>query len=88
MIDKESLVIATKLPVLDDSIKSPLMKNEDGDGVVTASYAIFYRDYKSETPAAVVGFQYLYSNFHDVFFSMTGKNVRDDEVRIKKNQKC
>lgn len=81
MIDKESLVIATKLPVLDDSIKSPPhIKNEDGDIVVTASYAIFYRDYKSETPAAVVGFQYLYSNFHEIFFSMTGKNTDDNGV--------
>lgn len=82
MIDKESLVIATKLPVLDDSIKSPPpIENEDGDVIVTASYAIFYRDYKSETPAAVVGFQYLQSNFHDIFFSITGKNIRDGEVR-------
>lgn len=75
MIDKESLVISTNLPVLDDTIKSPpRIENEDGDITVTSSYAIFYKDGESETPAAVVGFQFMYSNFQEIFFNMTKNN--------------
>ncbi|CAH1639873.1 unnamed protein product [Spodoptera littoralis] len=54
MINKESLVVATPLPVLDDIIKNPpKVINEDGDITLTASYAIFYKDETSETPASV-----------------------------------
>ncbi|CAH2102250.1 unnamed protein product [Euphydryas editha] len=75
MIDKESLVISTNLPVLDDTIKSPPpIENDDGDITVTSSYAIFYKDGESETPAAVVGFQFMYSNFQEIFFNMTKNN--------------
>lgn len=75
MIDKESLVISTNLPVLDDTIKSPpRIENDDGDITVTSSYAIFYKDGESETPAAVVGFQFMYSNFQEIFFNMTKNN--------------
>ncbi|XP_041974818.1 voltage-dependent calcium channel subunit alpha-2/delta-3 isoform X2 [Aricia agestis] len=77
MIDKESLVIATPLPILDKTISSrPEITNENGDITITASYAIFYKDGNSETPAAVVGFQYLYSNFFEIFSNVT-KNSRD-----------
>lgn len=72
MIDNESIVVATPLPVLDDTIVSrPSIENDDGDITVTASYAIFYKDGNSETPAAVVGFQFLYSNLYDVFYGIT-----------------
>lgn len=80
MIDKESLVIATKLPVLDKMIASrPPVANDDGDIIITASYAIFYKDGDSKTPAAVVGFQFMFSNFQDIFFKMT----ESTEVRIR-----
>lgn len=71
-INKESLVIATPLPVLDDAILSPPpVQNEDGDITITASYALFYKDGDSETPASVVGFQYSYLNFFDRFLKLT-----------------
>ncbi|XP_045449056.1 voltage-dependent calcium channel subunit alpha-2/delta-3 [Melitaea cinxia] len=83
MIDKESLVISTNLPVLDDTIKSPpRIENEDGDITVTSSYAIFYKDGESETPAAVVGFQFMYSNFQEIFFNMTKNN---DELNCEED---
>ncbi|XP_072941901.1 voltage-dependent calcium channel subunit alpha-2/delta-4 [Epargyreus clarus] len=75
MISPEALVIATPLRILDDTIQNrPNIENDDGDITITASYAIFYKDGKSETPAAVVGFQYQYSNFRDIFFNMTNRN--------------
>lgn len=61
---KESLVIATPLPILDKIIKhKPKVQNDDGDITVTASYAIFYKDLNISTPASVVGFQFSYKNF-------------------------
>ncbi|XP_049879947.1 voltage-dependent calcium channel subunit alpha-2/delta-4 isoform X2 [Pectinophora gossypiella] len=72
MINKESLVIATRLPILDDTIKNrPPVENEDGDITMTATYAMFYRDGDSETPASVVGFQYSYLKFHERFGNIT-----------------
>lgn len=70
-------MIATRLPILDDTIMSaPPVKNEDGDITITSSYAIFYKDGESETPASVVGFQYSYLNFFDRFIKLTkGSNV-------------
>ncbi|XP_037968616.2 voltage-dependent calcium channel subunit alpha-2/delta-3 isoform X1 [Plutella xylostella] len=74
MINKESLVIATPLPVLDDTIQDePSVENEEGDITITASYAIFYKDGNSETPASVVGFQFSYLNFISRFLSITNK---------------
>lgn len=61
---KESLVIATPLPILDKIIKHrPRVQNDDGDITVTASYAIFYKDLNISTPASVVGFQFSYKKF-------------------------
>ncbi|XP_034830585.1 voltage-dependent calcium channel subunit alpha-2/delta-3 [Maniola hyperantus] len=89
MIDKESLVIATNLPVLDKSIKSrPAITNTDGDIIVTASYAIFYKDGDSETPAAVVGFQYMFSNFQEIFFKMTESTEGDLKCDEYSNYDC
>ncbi|XP_026738647.1 voltage-dependent calcium channel subunit alpha-2/delta-4 isoform X1 [Trichoplusia ni] len=72
MINKESLVVATPLPILDDIIQNPpSVINEDGDITLTTSYAIFYKDYKSETPASVVGFQFSYLKFYERFLHIT-----------------
>ncbi|KAJ8736160.1 hypothetical protein PYW08_006816 [Mythimna loreyi] len=72
MINKESLVVATPLPVLDDIIKNPpKVINADGDITITSSYAIFYKDGNSETPASVVGFQYSYLKFYERFLQIT-----------------
>lgn len=72
MISKESLVVATPLPFLDKTIKNPPpVRNEDEDITITASYAIFYKDGESETPASVVGFQYSYNSFFERFKSIT-----------------
>ncbi|KAH9641729.1 hypothetical protein HF086_003855 [Spodoptera exigua] len=76
MINKESLVVATPLPVLDDIIKNPpKVINEDGDITLTASYAIFYKDETSETPASVVGFQYSYLKFYERFLEITNISI-------------
>ncbi|PZC75536.1 hypothetical protein B5X24_HaOG205963 [Helicoverpa armigera] len=76
MINKESLVVATPLPVLDDIIKNPpKVINEDGDITITSSYAIFYKDGNSETPASVVGFQYSYLKFYERFLQITNIDV-------------
>ncbi|XP_023935814.1 voltage-dependent calcium channel subunit alpha-2/delta-3 [Bicyclus anynana] len=89
MIDKESLVIATKLPVLDKIIKSrPPVANKDGDIIITASYAIFYKDGDSKTPAAVVGFQYMFSNFQDIFFKMTESTKGELKCDEDSNYDC
>ncbi|XP_028034568.1 voltage-dependent calcium channel subunit alpha-2/delta-4-like isoform X1 [Bombyx mandarina] len=72
MINKESLVISTPLPILDDIIQNkPPVQNEDGDITVTSTYAIFYKDGESETPASVVGFEYSYLSFYDRFMEIT-----------------
>lgn len=81
MINKESLVVATPLPVLDDIIeKPPQVINDDGDITLTASYAIFYKDGNSETPASVVGFQYSYLKFYERFLEITNITL-DASVR-------
>lgn len=72
MVNNESLVIATTLPILDDIIKKkPVLINEDGDIILTASYAIFYKDGNYSTPASVVGFQYSYLKFYERFLHIT-----------------
>ncbi|XP_045495247.1 voltage-dependent calcium channel subunit alpha-2/delta-3 [Colias croceus] len=84
MISKESLVIATPLPILDTTISSrPSIRNEEDDITITASYAIFYKDGNSETPAGVVGFQFLYSNFYEIFQNITNKD--GDELACDKD---
>lgn len=84
MINKESLVIATRLPILDDIIeqkyKTPV-ENDDGDITITASYAIFYKDGDSETPASVVGFEYSFLSFYERFLNMTESAMNGNEVR-------
>lgn len=81
MINKESLVVATPLPILDDIIKDPpSVMNEDGDITLTASYAIFYKDGNSETPASVVGFQFSYLNFSERFLNIT--NITLDGTKV------
>ncbi|CAG4977830.1 unnamed protein product [Parnassius apollo] len=77
LINKESLVVATKLPVLDKTIiNKPPVVDESGDITFTASNAIFYKDGNSETPASVVGFQFVYSGFYKKFLEIT--STRDD----------
>lgn len=72
MINTESLVVATPLPILDDIIKNPpKVINPDGDITLTASYAIFYKDGDSGTPASVVGFQFSYLEFYERFLQIT-----------------
>lgn len=70
LINKESLVVATKLPILDKTITSK-PPEENKDITITASYAIFYKDGNSETPASVVGFQFVYSGFYKKFLQIT-----------------
>lgn len=85
LISRESLVIATPLPVLDKIIKDdPPVQNEDGDITITATYAIFYKDGDSETPASVVGFQYSYLSFFERFKNITEAHdrSRNDEVLL------
>ncbi|KPI95038.1 Voltage-dependent calcium channel subunit alpha-2/delta-4 [Papilio xuthus] len=72
LINAESLVVATNLPVLDKTIiNKPKVANNDGDITITASYAIFYKDGNSETPASVVGVQFVYSGFYKKFLEIT-----------------
>lgn len=80
IISRESVVIATPLPVLDKTINSPpSVLNKDGDVTITASHAIFYKDDKSETPASVVGFQFSYKKFTERFINIT-KAYNEEEV--------
>ncbi|XP_073958032.1 ca[2+] channel Muscle-specific alpha2/delta subunit [Choristoneura fumiferana] len=69
-INRESLVVATPLPVLDTTIVNPTPVIQDGDITITASYAIFYKDSNIETPASVVGFQFSYLHFRDRFMKI------------------
>lgn len=81
MINPESLVIATPLPILDDVIKQKLpVINEDGDITITASYAIFYKDGNSSTPASVVGFQFSYLKFYERFLHITNITLDGSDV--------
>lgn len=79
MINRESLVVATPLPVLDTTIlhRDPVI--QDNDITITASYAIFYKDGNNETPASVVGFQFSYLHFRDRFIEII--KSMDDKVR-------
>lgn len=78
MIKKESLVVATNLPILDETIiNRPSVLREDGDITITATYAIFYKDGDSETPASVVGFQYSYLQFYERFKELTADHDGD-----------
>lgn len=73
--------MATPLPILDDIIKTkPKVINEDGDITLTASYAIFYKDGNSSTPASVVGFQYSYLKFYERFLQITKEFTLDESV--------
>ncbi|CAB3256391.1 unnamed protein product [Arctia plantaginis] len=86
MINNESLVVATPLPILDDVIKTkPKVINEDGDITLTASYAIFYKDGNSSTPASVVGFQYSYLKFYERFLQITKEFTLDESNDPKCN---
>ncbi|XP_053615733.1 voltage-dependent calcium channel subunit alpha-2/delta-4 isoform X2 [Plodia interpunctella] len=79
MINEESLVVATRLPILDEIIKErPPVQNEDGDITMTASYAIFYKDGESETPASVVGFQFSYLSFQKRFAEITNMTTEPE----------
>lgn len=72
VVNNESLVISTPLPILDDIIKDvPSVENEDGDITITASHAIFYKDGMYITPASVVGFEYSYEHFYSRFLELT-----------------
>ncbi|XP_063616457.1 voltage-dependent calcium channel subunit alpha-2/delta-4-like isoform X1 [Cydia splendana] len=72
MINTESLVVASPLPVLDPAIKyRPPVINEFGDVTLTASYAIFYTENSSDTPASVVGFQFSHSQFRNRFMDIS-----------------
>lgn len=84
MINKESLVIATRLPILDDIIVNKTkVENEDGDITITATYAIFYKDGDSETPASVVGFEYSFLSFKERFLHITESTKKNkNEVRL------
>ncbi|XP_075975243.1 ca[2+] channel Muscle-specific alpha2/delta subunit isoform X2 [Anticarsia gemmatalis] len=87
MINKESLVVATPLPILDDIIqKKPSVINEDGDITLTASYAIFYKDGNSSTPASVVGFQFSYLRFYDRFINITNTSDGSDDLTCHSNK--
>lgn len=84
MINKESLVIATNLPILDETIiNRPSVIKEDGDITITSSYAIFYKDGNSETPASVVGFQYSYLQFYERFVELTADHEGDKVLESK-----
>lgn len=77
-------MIATPLPILDNIIENkPKVKNEDGDITITASYAIFYKDDESETPASVAGFEFLYSSFYRNFMKITERNKEKSEVSFE-----
>ncbi|XP_063616481.1 voltage-dependent calcium channel subunit alpha-2/delta-3-like [Cydia splendana] len=85
LYNRESLVVATRLPILDQSIKDrPSVKNDDGDITITASYAIFYKDKGIDTPASVVGFQFSYKHFWQSFSEITksvgGKSLSCDGI--------
>lgn len=82
MINKDSLVISTPLPILDDIIKDPPSVVKDGDITITASYAIFYKDAESETPASVVGFEYSFHNFYSRFLELTKTSWDGIRVRL------
>ncbi|CAG9796424.1 unnamed protein product [Diatraea saccharalis] len=71
MINSASLVIATPLPNLDEIIESKVVPDKDKDITMTASYAIFYKDGESETPASVVGFEFSFESFQKRFFEIT-----------------
>lgn len=74
-------MIATRLPILDDIIVDKTsVKNDDGDITITASYAIFYKDGDSETPASVVGFEYSFLSFYKRFLHMTESTRNRNEV--------
>ncbi|XP_026759265.2 voltage-dependent calcium channel subunit alpha-2/delta-4 [Galleria mellonella] len=89
MINKESVVIATPLPILDESIKKrPSVLNKDGDITVTSSYAIFYKDGESETPASVVGFQYSYLKFQERFQEITNETSEKEFTCNGDNYDC
>lgn len=84
MIEKQSLVIATKLPSLDEIITTDTpVQNLDGDITITASYAIFYKDGDSETPASVVGFEYSFQSFYDRFLEITETGRGKSDVSIR-----
>lgn len=83
MVNKESLVIATSLPVLDKTMSNSNKDGDiDGDKKFTASYAIFYKDGESETPASVVGFQFSYKSFIERFLKLTKSRHPELEVHI------
>jgi hypothetical protein len=79
MINAASVVIATPLPILDEIIESkPVLDKEDI--MMTASYAIFYKDGESETPASVVGFEFSFLSFQKRFHEIT--KITSDPVRL------
>ncbi|XP_013197195.2 voltage-dependent calcium channel subunit alpha-2/delta-4 isoform X2 [Amyelois transitella] len=89
MINKDSLVVATRLPILDEIIKErPPVQDEDGDITMTASYAIFYRDGEIETPASVVGFQYSYLSFQKRFAEITNMTTEPEFTCEGKRYHC
>lgn len=54
--------------------------NDDGDITITASYAIFYKDGDSETPASVVGFEYSFRSFIKRFQQITESTMNKNDV--------
>ncbi|XP_028158814.1 voltage-dependent calcium channel subunit alpha-2/delta-4 isoform X1 [Ostrinia nubilalis] len=73
MINRESIVISTPLPILDEIVQKGMEFDKNGDIVMTASYAIFYKDGDSETPASVVGFEFSFLSFQKRFLEITGR---------------
>ncbi|KAI5644965.1 neuronal voltage-dependent calcium channel alpha 2acd domain-containing protein [Phthorimaea operculella] len=80
MVKKESIVVGTKLPVLDQIVRNePEVINKDGDITVTTSYALFYKDGESETPASVVGTQFSYLKFVERFNELQDLVTHNDK---------